>query len=81
MIYATAYLHLLFLKYRCLIMSENYIRTHFDDILRYACVTEQRLCDDVTLNELLQDNIKNLNLAKAHGVNYILIENQYNIEI
>ena len=69
------------IKYQCIIFSENYIREHYDDILRYACVTEQRLCDGVTLNELLQDNIKNLNLAKAHGVNYVLIENQYNIEI
>lgn len=69
------------IKYQCIIFSENYIREHYDDILRYACVTEKRLCDGVTLNELLQDNIKNLNLAKAHGVNYVLIENQYNIEI
>ena len=69
------------IKYQCIIFSENYIREHYDDILRYACVIEQRLCEDITLSELLQDNIKNLNLAKAHGVNYVLIENQYNIEI
>ena len=69
------------IKYRCLIMSENYIKNHFDDILHYANAIEKRLSDDITQDELLQDNISNLALAKKHGVDYVLIDDKYNIEI
>lgn len=62
------------IKYYCLIMSEDYIRTHFDDINKFACVIEKRLDDDCPLEELLNDNAENLRLAKEHGVNYILID-------
>ena len=33
----------------CLVLSERYIRAHFDDIKRYANVIEARLCDDCSL--------------------------------
>lgn len=66
----------------CLIMSENYIRNHFDDIKKYASVIENRLEDeDCTLESVLKDNKQNLELAKKHKVNYILIDNQYEINI
>ena len=45
------------IKYRCLVMSENYILNHYNDIKRYANVIEQRLDDsDCTLESLLADN-------------------------
>ena len=69
------------IKYYCLIMSENYIRNHFDDIIGYADVIEKRLCDDCTLESVLADNARNLSLAKKHGVNYIMIDDNYTIEI
>ena len=31
------------IKYYCLILSKNYIKNHFDDITKYACVIEIRL--------------------------------------
>ena len=68
------------IKHYCLIMSENYIRTHFDDIQKYANTIEQRLADDCTLEELLQDNKHQLDLAQKHNANYILIDEQYPIE-
>ena len=34
------------IKYYCLVMSENYIRNHFDDIIKYANVIERRLDDE-----------------------------------
>ena len=68
------------IKHYCLIMSENYIRTHFDDIQKYANTIEQRLADDCTLEELLQDNKQQLDLAQKYGANYILIDEQYPIE-
>ena len=70
------------IHYYCLVMSEQYIRTHFDDIKNYACVIEERLDDtDCTMESVLEDNVEMLRLAKEYGVNYVLIEDQYTIEI
>ena len=69
------------IKYYCLIMSENYIINHFDDIIGYADVIEKRLCDDCTIGTVLEDNARNLSLAKKYGVNYIMIDDIYDIEI
>ena len=69
------------IKYYCLVMSEEYIRHHFADIKRYANVIEERIDDDCTMKSILADNAEILRLAKKHGVNYILIDEQYNIPI
>lgn len=70
------------IKYYCLVMSENYIKNHFDDIKKYANIIENRLDDeDCTQDSVLSDNLKNLELAKKHKVNYILIDDEYKIEI
>ena len=70
------------IKYYCLVMSENYIKNHFDDIKKYACVIENRMNDDwCTLENTLTDNTKVLNLAQKYKVNYILIDDKYEIDI
>ena len=69
------------IKYYCLVMSENYIRNHFDDIKKYANVIENRLDDDCTIDGLLQDNSQILNLCKKHNVNYVFIDDEYKINI
>lgn len=69
------------IKYYCLVMSEKYVRNHFEDVKKYANAIENRLADDCTLEETLQDNAKVLELAKKHNVNYILIDNEYDFEI
>ena len=70
------------IRYYCLVMSEHYIRTHFDDIKRYASVIEHRLNDtDCTLQSVLHDNAKVLRKAKLHGVPYVLIDDSYEIYI
>ncbi len=69
------------IKYVCLIMSEDYINNHFDDIKANANAIENRLCDDCSLEEILTNNNKNLTKALEHGVNYVLIENDYLEEI
>lgn len=70
------------IKYYCLIMSENYIRNHFDDIEKYANVIENRLDDtDFTLTSAIKDNAQVLSLAKKHNANYILIDDNYEIDI
>ena len=70
------------IKYYCLIMSERYIRNHFDDIKKYASVIENRLDDSwCTMESVLEDNREVLELAQKHDVSYILIDNQYEINI
>ena len=70
------------IKYYCLVMSEKYIRNHFVDIKKYANVIENRLDDEwCTMESVLEDNAKVLSLAKTHNVNYILIEDEYEIGI
>lgn len=70
------------MKYYCLIMSGNYIKNHFSDIKKYASVVENRLDDEgCTLKSVLEDNAENLKLAQMHKVNYILIDDKYEINI
>ncbi len=69
------------IKYYCLVMSEEYIKTHFEDIKNYASVIEKRQEDDVTLEDVLAENRQNLLLAKQHGVNFILIDGKYKVDI
>lgn len=69
------------ISYYCLVMSEEYIRNHFDDIKRYANIIEKRLDDEwCTLESVLEDNAKMLNFAQKYEVNYILIDDKYKIE-
>ena len=66
------------IRYYCLVMSESYIKNHFNDIKAYACIIENRLDDsDFTLEGAIKDNQNILSLAKKHKVNYILIDNEY----
>ena len=68
------------IKYCCLVMSENYIRNHFEDIKKYANIIENRLDDDCRADGLLQDNLQVLNECKKHNLNYLLIDDEYNID-
>ena len=70
------------IKYYCLVMSEEYIRNHFADIKKYANVIENRLDDEwCTIDSVLTDNAEVLALAQEHNVNYILIDDKYEINI
>ena len=62
-------------------MTENYIKSHFADIKKYANIIENRLCDDCDLEEFLKDNKENLALCKKYNLNYVLIDSEYNIDI
>ena len=70
------------IKYYCLIMSEGYIKRHFADIKKYANAIENRLDDDwCTMDSVLADNAGVLLLAQKHNVNYILVEDRYEVDI
>jgi len=70
------------IRYYCLVMSEEYIRNHFADIKKYANVIENRLDDEWrTMENVLLENTQMLEFAKKYNVNYILINDKYEINI
>ena len=70
------------IKYFCLVMSKEYIRSHFSDIKKYASIVENRLDDEwCTMESVLADNTEMLDLAQKHNVDYILIDDKYEISI
>ena len=69
------------IQYRCLIMSEAYIRSHFADIKRYANVMEQRLDDsNCTVETLIHDNTEILKMCQLYGADYLLIDSDYCVD-
>ncbi len=73
--------YLCYIKYYCLAMSENYIRNHFAEIKEYANIIENRLDEDCKLESVLKENAGFLKLAKEYKLNYILIDDKYEINI
>ena len=78
--FETSYLE--HIKYYCLVMSEGYIRAHFDDIKKYASVIENRMDDTYcTMESVLEDNVNVLKEARKHNVPYILIDEKYELDL
>jgi adenylate kinase family enzyme len=63
-----------------LIFSTNYIENNFDKILKFANVIEQRLDDsDLSIDSLIEDNKRILDGCISFNLNYVLIDDEYNI--
>jgi len=70
------------IRYFCLIMSKEYIRNHFAVIKKYANAIENRLDDEwCTMENVLADNSEMLDFAQRYNLNYVLIEDKYEINI
>ena len=70
------------IKYFCLVMSNKYITNHFSDIKQYASVVENRGEDEwCTIEMVLRDNAEILEQCQKYKVNYILIDDEYQIDI
>ncbi len=70
------------IRYLCLIFSEAYIHRHYDDIQAFASVIESRLDDaGCTKETLLADNQKSLEQCQKYGCEYLLIEDDYPLDI
>jgi len=74
--------YLLQIKYYCLIMSKDYILKRFSDILANESIVEQRLTSgDLVQENLIKENESNLQMCKKYGLNYILIDTEYKVDI
>lgn len=70
------------IKYYCLVMSAEYIENNFAKICEYENAVEKRLqSGGIDKKELIKDNLNNLQLCKKYGLNYILIDKDYDIKI
>lgn len=68
------------IRYRCLIMSRNYIESHFEDIKNHGNAIERRLDDSgLSKDGLIRDNENALRLCMENGCDYILLDALYSI--
>lgn len=70
------------IKYFCLVMSEKYIKHHFDSIKNYANSIEYRMDDEgCTIESVLEDNAYFLQNAKKYNLNIVFIDDTYEINV
>lgn len=69
------------IKFYCIIMSEEYIKKNFNDILEYANIIENRIDDQIDIEELIKENKWLLDKAQKNNIKYILIDDRYEINI
>ena len=70
------------IKYYCLVLSEKYIETHYEDIMAHANDVEKRLDDSHCSKEyLIRENQQMLSNCEKYGLTYILIDDKYDIDI
>ena len=69
------------IQYYCLVLSEEYIKNHFEDVKAFANIVENRIEDDISIEGVLKDNARFLEESKKYGNRYLLIDGEYNLEI
>ncbi len=70
------------IQYICLIMTEDYIRKNYDDIIKYENIIEfRKIKEDFDIEELVKENNYNLKMCKKYKNKYILIEDKYDINL
>ena len=70
------------IQYYCLVMTKEYIEKHFSDVKKYANAIESRLDDSYcTVESMIEENVESLRMCKKYGCNYILIEDDYKVDI
>ncbi len=69
------------IKFYCLIMTAEYIENNFSDIIKHENIIESRISTEINKAKLISENKRNLQLCKQYGLEYILIDKNYKIEI
>ncbi len=68
------------IKYICLVMSESYITSHFGDIVSFGNAIEKRLSNDISIEDIIQDNQEYFRGCISYGLDYYLINDEYDLE-
>ena len=70
------------IQYVCLIMTEEYIRNNYQDIIKYENIIEQRKQQEsIDIENLIEENKYNLKMCEKHENRYILINDKYDIKL
>ena len=70
------------MSHYCLVMTEKYIKNHFDDIKKYASVIERRIDDSCcTMESVIADNNTVFAEAEKHSCPMIIIDDSYDVDI
>ncbi|MGL5540504.1 MAG: GNAT family N-acetyltransferase, partial [Erysipelotrichaceae bacterium] len=74
--------YLAHIRYVCLVMSEDYIKSHFAEIKCYANVVEQRLDDsDCTIERLVEENNWYLQQCLSTDNKILFIDESYDVQM
>ena len=70
------------IQYICLIMTEEYIKNNYQDIIKYENIIEQRKQQEsIDIENLIEENKYNLNMCEKYENRYILINDKYDIKL
>lgn len=70
------------IRFICLVMTERYIDSHYEQIKEYANVIENRIDDSwCTKKSVLEENAYYLDLCKKYHFDPVLIDNEYNVDL
>lgn len=70
------------ISFYCLVMSDHYIDQHFDNMRKFASVIEDRGDDEGwTIEMARRENAQMLEQCIRYGVKYILIDEEYQVDI
>ncbi len=65
----------------CIVMTEKYIRKNFSNIQQFANVIESRISDDITIDSVIEDNARFLEMNNNKNTQLITIDTEYDIDI
>ena len=69
------------IQYVCLIMTEEYIKKNYQDIIKYENIIEQRKQQEsIDIDNLIEENKYNLKMCEKYKNKYILIKDKYEID-
>ena len=63
-----------------LIFSEDYIRNHYDEIMQYRNVIEQRLDSTYPMEDMIEENAYTLKMCTEYQLQYHLFDVSYDID-
>lgn len=68
------------IEFCCLVMTNDYLKSHVDDIRHFANAIENRLSDEIEIDALIEENESNLAACREQGLHCHLIDAAYDPE-